>query len=348
MHDLFDVVKRLCEIPGNFQAMTFHAHLSWSMRELSHGRVYKESPFFTHRHVTANAGTADATELSHGDSVQYTDPNDGQLRTGRIVGIYTEQDDANGDLGVTIMRYFEREENSRKWWLIWDEPQQIPVKSITRKVEFEILARSEFYNGDKTKDVCVGASVAGDSQHYDLFEMPTLLFELIPLETLAAIDEHIHQNADALLRFFLVYFYDDFAAYKKKVHSIGGGYITLGNLPRRLQILMKNILPVHLGPDGVDQCEVAAAFDEQVIMLEKGIVKIRINGIEYICMGGIGLVKADMPQGQKVAAIYFPDCPFRFNLLFIHTLDLRVQGVRDSVRTMPMLQRVGKGLVRAA
>ncbi len=32
---------------GNFEAMVFHAHLSCSMKELWHGRVYQESPFFT-------------------------------------------------------------------------------------------------------------------------------------------------------------------------------------------------------------------------------------------------------------------------------------------------------------
>ena len=67
-----------------------------------------------------------------------------------------------------------------------------------------------------------------------------------------------------LLLLLLLQHADDFWTYHKKQSSAGGGYITLGNLPRRLQLLMHNILPVHLGPEGVEQCEVGAIFDWQV------------------------------------------------------------------------------------
>ena len=66
---------------------------------------------------------------------------------------------------------------------------------------------------------------------------------------------------------------------------------------------MQNLLPIHLGPDGVNQCEVASPFNHQVALLESGTVKIRVHGRECACIGGIGLVKADMPQGQKICGV---------------------------------------------
>ena len=63
---------------------------------------------------------------------------------------------------------------------------------------------------------------------------------------------------------------------------------------------MQNILPVHLGPDGVDQCAVSEPFDQQVAQLESGSKTVNIKGHDYACVGGVGLVSVDMPQGQKI------------------------------------------------
>ena len=61
------------------------------------------------------------------------------------------------------------------------------------------------------------------------------------------------------------------------------------------------MMPVHLAPDGVGECEAADTFAKQVQLLESGTVYIRIKGVRYLLVGGLGLIKADMPQGHSTA-----------------------------------------------
>jgi hypothetical protein len=79
--------------------------------------------------------------------------------------------------------------------------------------------------------------------------VPRFLFENIdPSVPQQAEKEVLHGRASCLLRLFVMFFYDDFKSWQKTTRSIGGGYLTLGNLPRHLRNLLGNIIPIHFGP----------------------------------------------------------------------------------------------------
>ena len=113
--------------------------------------------------------------------------------------------------GCTIMPYeVDREGNYR---LLWDQPKRILAGDIVKKEVVVMLQKEEYMHDAPVladgEHLCVGAR-AGEC-NYDLDEMPTLLFELIPQDTLDSIRAEIAKNSqDRIIRVFLVYFYDKF------------------------------------------------------------------------------------------------------------------------------------------
>jgi hypothetical protein len=92
---------------------------------------------------------------------------------------------------------------------------RIPATSIKGKFSVKLYDR----DADAPSDVgeasptqrpvsCIGAAVENGTKFYNLEEMPTLLYDLIPHDTLESIRKEIRDNPmHEVLRIFLVYFY---------------------------------------------------------------------------------------------------------------------------------------------
>ena len=105
-----------------------------------------------------------------------------------------------------------------------------------------------------------------------------------------------------VLRCFLTYFYDAFQVFTKLGHSTGGGYCTLGGLPRHMQDLLRNLFPLHMIPPGADLQEALKHFVLSIRELEEGLI-VNLGPVigEVFLVGGLGLVRADLPQGHDFA-----------------------------------------------
>lgn len=65
------MLERLCETPGNLEAMVFNAHVDISMREIWHGRVMQETPLFTTPYILLQSGDDNECQCVHGDNVTF-------------------------------------------------------------------------------------------------------------------------------------------------------------------------------------------------------------------------------------------------------------------------------------
>ncbi|RHZ89927.1 hypothetical protein Glove_9g378 [Diversispora epigaea] len=85
-------------------------------------------------------------------------------------------------------------------------------------------------------------------------------------------------------------------------HSLGGVYIQIGNMPFDLRKLLKNHFIIGFVPFGASFNEFIKPFVRDIQLLEKEI-PMKINNIEYLIIGGLGVVTADLPQGNDLCGI---------------------------------------------
>ena len=103
-------------------------------------------------------------------------------------------------------------------------------------------------------------------------------------------------------KIFLDLYFDDFGTYRTVYHSLGGVYIQFGNMPFFLRKQLKNHFIIGFVPFGASFNEFIKPFIKDIQKLEKGII-MKINNIEYLITGGLGVVTADLPQGNDLAGI---------------------------------------------
>lgn len=103
-------------------------------------------------------------------------------------------------------------------------------------------------------------------------------------------------------KFFLDLYYDDFGTYRTVYHSLGGVYLQFGNMPFHQRKLLKNHFVIGFVPFGATFSEFIQPFLCDVKKLEKGI-EMKINGEEYLITGGLGVVTADLPQGNDLCGV---------------------------------------------
>lgn len=105
-----------------------------------------------------------------------------------------------------------------------------------------------------------------------------------------------------VLRLYLTFYYDMFAAYNKTYHKVGGLYIGLGNLPMFLQDQLVNILAYTLIPPKVSFEEATAVLFDQIRQLQKGVMLWLGPEIGHVFVQGtIALVRLDTQEGQDLS-----------------------------------------------
>jgi len=103
-------------------------------------------------------------------------------------------------------------------------------------------------------------------------------------------------------KFMLDIYLDDFGTFRTVYHSLGGIYMQLGNMPFELRKRLKNHLIIGLVPFGGKFDDVMRPLLHELRDLEKGVV-MTIGEENVWVVAGIGLVTADLPQGNSLADI---------------------------------------------
>ena len=186
----------------------------------------------------------------------------------------------------------------------------------------------------RTAELDAGRAV----QHFTVFEadsLPKPLYQLFESPELKKRLADLPQGM-TVLRVFLVYFYDGFNIYSKLMHSTGAGYITLGGLPLHLQDLLRNLIPIHLVPPGADLRESLEPFLARVLQLQEGIQVYLGDKIGWVFLvGGLGLIRADMPQGQEFAGNLMQTANFGCRRCTTHKKDFdKVLSPTDAARVV--------------
>ncbi|CAB4383804.1 unnamed protein product [Rhizophagus irregularis] len=105
------------------------------------------------------------------------------------------------------------------------------------------------------------------------------------------------------LKFFIDLYYDDFGAFGKSYHKLGGIYIQFGNMPLSMRQRLKNHFLIGLIPFGAKFADFIKPFIQQMQILQNGIIMTNYNGDKVIISGGLGMCTADLPQGNDLAGI---------------------------------------------
>ncbi|PKC55653.1 hypothetical protein RhiirA1_446767 [Rhizophagus irregularis] len=103
-------------------------------------------------------------------------------------------------------------------------------------------------------------------------------------------------------KIFIDLYYDDFGTFRNVYHSLGGVYIQIGNMPFSMRKLLKNHFIIGFVPFGGNFKEFISPFLQELKELEKGKV-FNIQGKNILVIAGLGIVTADLPQGNDLVGV---------------------------------------------
>lgn len=120
-----------------------------------------------------------------------------------------------------------------------------------------------------------------------------------------------------ILRIFLSLFYDAYGAFNRTQYSIGGIYVTLGNMKYNRRQQMENAYVWGLVPPDHDLTECLACLVPQIQQLERGFrmtlhhpstAGVAAHDEDVWIVGGIGVITGDVPQANKLANLRSQNC----------------------------------------
>ncbi|GBC42270.2 hypothetical protein GLOIN_2v1790940 [Rhizophagus irregularis DAOM 181602=DAOM 197198] len=103
-------------------------------------------------------------------------------------------------------------------------------------------------------------------------------------------------------KIFIDLYYDDFGTFRNVYYSLGGVYIQIGNMPFSMRKLLKNHFIIGFVPFGGNFKEFISPFLQELKELEKGKV-FNIQGKNILVIAGLGIVTADLPQGNDLVGV---------------------------------------------
>ncbi|GES88262.1 hypothetical protein GLOIN_2v1790940 [Rhizophagus clarus] len=103
-------------------------------------------------------------------------------------------------------------------------------------------------------------------------------------------------------KLFLDIYYDDFGTFRNVYHSLGGVYVQFGNMPARQRKLLKNHFILGFVPFGGNFNEFMLPFISEMKEFEQGKL-MEVNGQDAWVIAGLGVVTADLPQGNDMCGI---------------------------------------------
>ena len=109
-------------------------------------------------------------------------------------------------------------------------------------------------------------------------------------------------NEIPVIKLFIDLYYDDFGTYRNVYHSLGGVYLQFGNMPMFMRKLLKNHFILGFVPFGGTFDDFIKPFIAEMKLLERGQI-MNIQGQDYWIIAGLGVVTADLPQGNDLAGV---------------------------------------------
>ncbi|KAF0510987.1 hypothetical protein F8M41_018366 [Gigaspora margarita] len=103
-----------------------------------------------------------------------------------------------------------------------------------------------------------------------------------------------------VFKLFLDLYYDNFGTYRNVYHSLGSVYIQFGNMLISLRQQLRNHFVLGFVPFGGSFNEFIRPFIIEIKFLESGQL-MNIQGQEYWVITSLGVVIADLPQGNNLA-----------------------------------------------
>lgn len=103
-------------------------------------------------------------------------------------------------------------------------------------------------------------------------------------------------------KFFIDLYYDDFGAFNKAYHKLGGIYVQFGNMNRELRKKLRNHFLIGFVPFGGEFKDTIEEFILDMKELQSGIL-MTIRDEQVWVSAGFGMCTADLPQGNDMAGI---------------------------------------------
>ena len=266
--------------------------------EFWHGNLWAESPLFGQSKIYSTRG-----EFVCGDFIRYYN-SDYNIKYGRIRSFIK----VKNVLKIRIQQlltfneipsYFKSKDRSldskKKLWL-FEEPM-LPIIDITN-----IVDRCIIWLEDNIPPSYYNFSVAEIIYKFNnQWKVRSInLRHQHPIEYLPSFQEP--PSEIPVLKFFLDLYYDDFGTFRNTYHSLGGVYLQIGNMPRKLRKQLQNHFIIGLVPFGANIHDFIKPFLEEIKQLERGLL-VTINNETYWLTDGLGVITADLPQGNDIAGV---------------------------------------------
>ena len=103
-------------------------------------------------------------------------------------------------------------------------------------------------------------------------------------------------------KFFIDLYYDDFGAFNKAYHKLGGIYVQIGNMNKELRKKLKNHFLIGFVPFGGEFKDTLKEFISDMKELQDGIA-MEIKDEKVWVTAGFRMATADLPQGNDMAGI---------------------------------------------
>jgi hypothetical protein len=230
-----------------------------------------------------------------GDFVYYYDYNDNEQKLGRLRAIVLNEGDQYrlriqkvldyNDLPGTFKGELRQNRSfSREVWL-QDEPfLTITTSQISEKVAEDTLRITEILYKHhahwRIRDATL--SYQHPSEYVSVMQPPSSTMKVYKL--------------------FLDIYYDDFGTFRNVYHSLGGVYVQFGNMPAHQRKLLKNHFVLGFVPFGGNFNEFMLPFVSEMKEFEQGKL-MKVNGEDSWVIAGLGVVTADLPQGNDMAGV---------------------------------------------
>ena len=280
-------------------------------------------------------------EYAAGEFVEFID-NSNERRFGRIEAIVSllsrdadHPQDAlkmsrllrHNELGIYCSRDRSRR-GHKELWMIEEDYQITPPDHILGRV----LVWLEDLPQPTSYDFCVSEILYRNAATSRLQIRPVNLRHRHPSEYIVLPNPSPFRHMK-VFKFMIDIYNDDFGTFRNVYHSLGGIYIQIGNMPFNLRKQLKNHFIVGFIPFGGHFDDVMRPLLQELRRLEKG-VAMNMNDETVWVVASIGLVTADMPQGndlcdvKKQGALYgCRNCLVPKDRLTDNTFD-RIRGAR--------------------
>jgi hypothetical protein len=201
------------------------------------------------------------------------------------------------ELGIYQSKNRRCRRSNKELWMIEEDHEIVYVENIIKPVSvwLEDLPQPTSY------DFCISEILYRDVASNRMQIRPINLRHRHPSEYIVVPNFPPHRNMK-VFKFMIDIYNDDFGTYRNVYHSLGGVYIQIGNMPFQMRKQLKNHFVVGFVPFGGHFDDFMCPLIRELHELEKG-VTMKMNDEDVWVIASVGLVTADMPQGNELSDV---------------------------------------------